>query len=71
MFSSGSEIIIRSGAPKKQLSNFIPTKDNIIGETHNEWTVMLFPQDVGVHSSTIFLLIKPDVSAEYDFDWSV
>jgi len=48
VFSSGSEIIIRSEAPKKQLSDFVPNKNNVIGETHNEWTVLLFPKDVGV-----------------------
>ena len=48
--SSGSEVILQNDAPRKQLSSFIPTKDNVVGETNDELTVLLSPGDVGAPS---------------------
>ena len=58
LYSSDSEIDVLLQGPVKQLSTFTPTKDNVIGETAEEWTIHLKAADVNTflwQNSDIFI----------------
>lgn len=46
LYSPESEIDIFYQGPVQELSTFIPTKDNVMGETVEEWTIRLNEADV-------------------------
>lgn len=58
LYSSDSEDSVLYQGPVEQLSTFTPTKDNVIGETAEEWTIHLNEADVNTflwQNSDIFI----------------
>lgn len=59
--SSESEIDLPGGPLNRQLSTFAPTKDNVIGEVADEWTIRLNFEDVCNQSRQLSILNIPDM----------
>lgn len=70
LYSSDSEVNVLYQGSVQPLSTFTPTKENVMGETVEEWTVRLDEADVSNYR-ILTITFKFNAFVEFDASWSI